>query len=152
MEVAVSSTPALVTTSHLDSLLEKVLAARTDYAEKDRVAKEANHVRKDLEKQFLDALLAVGKTTWKIDGLGTVSVVDNFNVPVAKTIEDKRDLWGYIAAKYGEDVAFDKFGMHSKTLNSFYKAELEIAEDKSLFSLPGIGEPTHEKEFRFRKA
>jgi hypothetical protein len=42
--------------------------------------------------------------------------------------------------------------MHSKTLNSFYKAELESCEDQSLFSLPGIEQPTSEKEFRFRRA
>lgn len=139
-------------TTEIDALLDRVLKARADYEAKDKIAKEAYHVRKELEAKFLAALAAIGKTSWKIDGLGTVSAVDTFNVPVAKTIEAKRELWQYIVDKFGEDVAFDKFSMHSKTLNSFYKAELDSSEDKSLFSLPGIEQPTSEKEFRFRKA
>lgn len=139
-------------TNKIDELLGEILKLREDYEKKDAIAKEAYHVRKAKEKEFLDALASVGKTSWKIDGVGTVSAVDSLNVPVAKTIEDKRALWAYIKDKYGEDVAFDKFGMHSKTLQSFYKEELAAAQDPSLFSLPGIDEPTSEKEFRFRKA
>lgn len=138
-------------TTDLDSLLAEVLRLREDYERKDAIAKEAYHVRKAKEKEFLDALVACGKEKWAIPGIGTASAVNTLSVPVAKTIEDKKSLWDYIAQKYGIDVAYDKFGMHSKTLQSFYKEELASAEDPSLFSLPGIAEPTSEKEFRFRK-
>lgn len=139
-------------TEELDLLLQEILALREDYEKKDAIAKEAYHARKAKENEFLAALEASGKDKWNIPGVGTASLVNKLNVQVAKNIEDKRALWDYIVAKYGEDVAFDKFGMHSKTLQSFYNEERDSAEDSSLFSLPGVGEPTHEKEFRFRKA
>lgn len=139
-------------TTDLDGLLQEILALREDYEKKDAIAKEAYHARKAKEAEFLARLAECGKEKWAIPGLGTASVVNTLNVPVAKTIEDKKLLWDYIAGKYGADVAFDKFGMHSKTLQSFYKEEIASAEDPSLFSLPGVKEPTSEKEFRFRKA
>lgn len=139
-------------TTDLDGLLDKVLRLREDYENKDKIAKEAYHIRKEAEAEFLTALEACGKEKWAIPGLGTASAVNSLDVPVAKTIEDKKLLWQYIVDKYGLDVAFDKFGMHSKTTQSFYKEELASVDDPSLFSLPGIQEPTSKKEFRFRKA
>lgn len=144
--------PQEISTNELDRALQKVLDARADYEAKKEISTAAYHEKDRLESEFLGMLEKAGKTSWKCDGLGTASIVETLTVPTPKTIEQKRALWQYVVGKYGEDLAMEKFGMHSKTLNSFYKQEFEAAEDASLFDLPGCEAPIANKEFRFRKA
>lgn len=139
-------------TKDLDLLMEQILAARKKYDEAKDVSNLLWGEVKQLEAEFVGALKESGKTQWKIDGLGTGSVVNTMSVPVPKTVEDKRALFEFVLKKYGEDVAFEKFGMHSKTLVSFYNEEYKASADKALFSLPGVDVPTYTSEFRFRKA
>lgn len=139
------------TINNLDALLQRVLDARKEYDDKKEISTQAYHRKTALEMEFLEELKKAGKDKWNIPGLGTASCVHKLNVTTAKTIEAKRALFEYVMNNYGEDVAFDKFSMHSKTLISFYNEELAKATDPSLFSLPGIESPTSEPEFRFRK-
>lgn len=143
-----------VSVADLDALLDKVLAARAEYEAKKEESNKAHEVKKQLEGEMLALLKKAGKTKYFVDGVGTASLVQTLSIQVPKTTNDKRKLWEYIVLKYGEEVAFDKFSMHSKTLNSFYNQEFESIsdEEKMMFKLPGTEEPTAQEEFRFRKA
>lgn len=143
---------SVISTEELDVLLKQILEARATYEKAKEESTRLYHIKEELESRMIELLSKAGKTNWKIDGLGTATVVETMAVPVPKTIEDKMAVFNYIMQKYGKDVAFDKFSVHSKTLQSFYKQELEAAEDPSLFILPGVEQPTSQKEFRFRKA
>lgn len=134
----------------LNQLVKEAVAARDEYKRLDKIAKDAYHARRAKEKLVLDALSADGKKRWDIPGVGTVSCVDKLNVQVPKTIEDKKATWQYIVDKYGEDLAFEKFSVNSKTLGSFYRQELKAADDPSLFEIPGVQPPTSEVEYRFK--
>jgi hypothetical protein len=141
-----------LTTSELDTLLVNIVAARKAHDEAKEKASEAYEVRQRLEKELTEKLIAAGKAQWRVDGVGLASIVDSTSVQTPKTAEERKALFEYIKTTYGEEAAFTKFSINAQTLNGFYKAELEAAQDASLFSLPGVGEPVSTKEFRFRKS
>ena len=88
-----------------------------------------------------------------VPGWGTLSANKSYSIKTPKTVEDKRKLFEYISGEKGEDVLSDMLTVNSMTLNSFWKAELEIAKSAGNvdWELPGVGEPTQYTKLGMRR-
>lgn len=138
--------------------LQKMDALITEMREKKEAHEEAKKKATDIYKEYaalehkvIAALKAAGKKSYKVDGLGTFSIVHKQVVTTPKTLDEKRQLFDYIREKYGDDVLDTLRSVNHQSLNSFYNQEAEKAEDPSLFEIPGISAPTIKEEARFRK-
>lgn len=140
-----------ISTQELDSLIKTMRDKREEYDAVRKQASELYHEFKDMESKVLLALKNADKSKYHVDGVGTVSVVTRETVKVPKDLDDKRELFDWIKQKYGQDALDSYLTIHSQSLNSFYKKELENAEQPELFKIPGLSDPTVVEETRFRK-
>jgi len=78
-----------------------------------------------------------------IKGFGTIFQKTERSVKVPKTVEEKLELFAWIKDNKGEDVLNRYLTINSRSLNSFYKEELEIAKEEGNvnFKIAGIEEP-----------
>ncbi len=132
----------------LDFMVASYRENRIAYEEQDKLAKEQFHKMKAAEDLVKQSLIALGKTKYFVDGLGTVSIVQKSSVTTPKSNEEKEALFGYIRDKFGVDGLTAMISVHSATLNSFVNKELDA--DPSLV-IPGLTTPTVTTELRFRK-
>lgn len=132
----------------LDTMVATYRELRQIYEDQDKLAKEQYHRMKVAQDLVQQSLLALGKTKYFVDGIGTVSLVQKSSVTTPKTNEDKEALFAYIYSKFGEQGLIAMQSVHSTTLNSFVNKELE--NDPSLV-IPGLSTPTVTTELRFRK-
>jgi len=146
----------------MDDLIKEMREARELYDEKKKASTDAYKDYAALETKVMLALEAAGKKSYKVDGLGTFTIVEKRVVTTAKTIEAKRKLYDWIQDKYGEEYLISILGVNHNTLNSFYnreyneyvekaKAAQERGETIEPFDLP-LPEPTLQKSTSFRKA
>ena len=140
-----------LTTHEIDDLIKSMRDKREKYEEAKKVSSDLYKEYKEEEHRVLQALKNAEKSKYHVDGVGTVSVVARETVKVPKDLDDKRKLFQWIKEKYGDDALDSYLTIHSQSLNSFYKKELENSEQPELFSIPGLGEPTVTEETRFRK-
>jgi len=140
------------TLEQMDALMHDYALKRKDYEEKKQVASQLKKTMDDAEWLVTKALHESNKMSYRVDGLGLFSLISTETIKTPKTIEDKRELYDYIEAKYGQDVLDGYRSIHSGTLNSFYKEELKECADPALFSLPGIDGVTVRQSTRFTKA
>ncbi len=144
---------ATITVEAMRALVQRL----TDLREvKEKVEEELKEINADLsalKTKILQALQATGQDKFVAKGLGTVSIKRTDSVTTPKTVEERQALWQYIQDKYGPDAAWAKFNINSQSLNSFFKEEREAIQDaldKSLFKLPGVGEPQTFLDISFR--
>ena len=102
---------------------------------------------KVIEDKLMGLLKAVGRDSFKTPGIGTVSITHRQNFTTPKTGEDKVALFNYIKGQYGEEVLRSMVSIHSATLNSWAKKELETGA----LVIPGLGQPTATEIIAFRK-
>lgn len=102
---------------------------------------------KVIEDKLMGLLKAVGRDSFKTPGIGTASITHRQNFQTPKTGEDKVELFTYIKNKYGEEVLRSMISIHSATLNSWAKKELEAGA----LVIPGLGQPTSTEIIAFRK-
>lgn len=86
---------------------------------------------------------AMGLEKQPLPGYGTVYRQKSFSVKIPKDPAAKDKLFGWIREHKGDDVLKNMVSINSQTLNSFYKAELEVAKEKGDidWALPGIEAP-----------
>ena len=103
--------------------------------EKSRLEARKTEIQKMME--------AMGLEKQPLPGYGTVFRQKSFSVKIPKDPESKERLFGWIKDHKGEDVLRNMISINSQTLNSFYKAELEVAKEKGDVDwvLPGIETP-----------
>lgn len=147
-----------ITVEELDQLCKNYKEARELYDEAKKKSTDLNSIAEGHKAKLIEALELSGKRKYVVDGLGTFSFKDSMSVVTPKTIEAKQTLWNFLLEKYGEEVVWDKFSINSRTLNSFYNAELEIFNEKAMrgevtgdFHLPGVDAPTAHRDLSFRK-
>jgi pyruvate formate-lyase activating enzyme-like uncharacterized protein len=140
------------TLGQMDELVKDYVQYRRAYEDIKKLSSDAYKTFKDKELLVVKALDDSGKNQYKLEKYGTFSLVSKETVKTPKTIESKVELFDYISDKYGTDALTGYLSIHSATLNSFYKEELKNAEDKALFSLPGLEDPTVTQTVSFRKA
>lgn len=131
----------------LDSMIAELAKARAarDEAEGKYNIEAANC--KVIEEKLMGLLKAVGRDSFKTPGVGTASITHRQNFTTPKTGEEKVQLFGYIKDKYGEEVLRSMISIHSATLNSFAKKEIEAG----VLAIPGLGQPTATEILAFRK-
>lgn len=135
----------------MDSMIEEFTKLRDEYDAKKEEASKAWELVEKCQSKIMQALEKAGKKSYKVDGLGTFSVVQKQSVTTPKTLEEKSALYEYIRKKYGEETLFSKLNYHAASLNSFYNEEFEASGDP-MFHLPGVGQPVVRAEPRFTKA
>jgi len=114
---------------------------------------EIDAVLKGIKAEVLQAFEENKLDNFKIPGVGMVYLSETENFPTPQGNENKRLLFDYITNKYGYEDLLSKLSIHSKTLNSWAKAEIQSYRDSgdAIFSIPGLGESTVFKDIRFRK-
>lgn len=137
-------------TTELHDLVRELKTQRTRYDDAKAHSNEEYRALGEIENRVVRVLMDSRLSNAKVEGVGTVSIVNKFVIQTPKTIETKRALYTYIEQKYGKDVADSKFGINSQTLTSFFNEEIEVSKDPA-FVLPGIESPTIEQSLRFTK-
>ena len=147
-----------ITTEQLDELCIKYAAAREDYEKAKENSNDLYAAAETLKGKVVEAMTQAGKSKYIVDGVGTFGFKDKMSVKTPKTLEEKQVLWKYLEEKYGKEVVWDKFGINSQTLNSFYNSELEIFNEEAKlgkvsgdFHLPGIEAPTAQRDLKLTK-
>lgn len=109
---------------------------------KDRLADESKKLT-GLKLDALKAMEVMELDKQHVPGCGTIYRQKEFSVKVPKTPAEKEELFHWIAAHKGKDVLDNMLSIHSASLNSFYKSELEIAKEEGNvdFKIPGIDAP-----------
>jgi hypothetical protein len=141
---------ATLTIEDLDKMILEYVEARKVYEEAKDISSEKYSLLSAVENKCMAALKAVGKRSYKLEGVGTFSRIMKEVVTVPKTLENKRDLYCWISGKYGNDVLDEMTSINHAKLNSFYNEEASKSKDP-LFSIPGISAPTHVENVSFRK-
>ena len=141
-----------VSLEQMDLLIKSYLDKRDQYEEAKRLSTEKYHEYEGAEHKIVAALRSAGKKTYKLDGVGTFSLMFKEVVATPKSTEDKVRVFSWIKDKYGEDVLTNMLSINHQTLNSFYNQEAEKADDRSLFEIPGLASPTVMESASWRKA
>lgn len=140
-----------VTLGNMRDLVETKRQLAAKKAELNDQLKELNGVITDLDLKIIAYLKEADLKSFSVPGIGSVTKKDNFSFKTPKTLEEKEALFNYIKDKYGEDVLKSKLSINSVHLNAWAKEELENHQDDPLFSIPGLGEPTHYETLSFTK-
>lgn len=130
--------PSKVSLAELSDKVDACLAKRIEYLGKKKEQENAYSELKQMQGEVIAILEAQGLDSFKTSKCGfSYHYKESFQTP--KTLEEKKKLADYIKEKYGEEIFWEKFGINSKTLQSFAKAELQEAEDNDDFDfeLPG---------------
>lgn len=138
--------------SEMDALVRKSEELYTDYEAKKKVASQAFAEYEKVEAMIMQALRDAGKKSYKVDGIGTVTIIQKSQVLVPKSIEAKKKFFQYLRAK-GEETLFGMVTVNSNTLNSWFNRELDEASAQGVlgFSVPGIDGPTMRETMMFKK-
>lgn len=141
-----------VDTAQLDALCKKMQSDWDAYEKLHNEAKALKEIYEETEHKVLQTLKAAKKSKYHVDGLGTVSIRNTYQVTTPKTMAAKEKLFKYLANR-GKEVYYAYLTVNSQSLNSFYNKELELAKEAGAgnFSIPGIDEPTHRETIAFRK-
>jgi len=109
---------------------------------KDQLA-DASKVFEELKGKAMKAMEVMELDKQHVPGCGTIYRQKNFSVKVPKSPAEKEALFNWIAEHKGKDVLDNMISIHSQSLNSFYKSELEIAKEAGNvdFKIPGIDMP-----------
>lgn len=137
-----------ITLKQLDELVTQLKAAREEYDEKKKAATEANNKCEAIENTLMDILEKLGKSSYTAEGVAKITKVSKLVFRVPANAEQKKQLFQYIANKYGDEALVGLSTINHQTLNSW--ANKELAESAS--SIPGLEAPTSVDYLQVRKA
>lgn len=98
------------------------------------------------KKELYDILQSVNRDRHQLDGIGTLYPVEKGGFKMPADLEDKRKLFNFIQARYGNDTLAAMLVIKDAELNKFVKTEIENGS-----SVPGVGEFQSFKQITFRK-
>ena len=133
--------------------LNKLCDRLADIKDERKKLSDADNLLKDeqqeIEAKFIAALEEDDLEQFR-GSRGLVSISNRFSVQTPKSVEDKKELFKYFQSK---GIYWDMVSVNSMTLNSYYKAELEIAggEGNIDFAIPGLKKHTYTKGISFTK-
>lgn len=136
-----------ITVEELDDLCREVVKTREDYEAAHKTSNEYDAIHKKAKAKLMEALTKLGKKTYTVDGLGTVSKVERLKVTVPKDLESKKKMIEYFLSQ-GDNISSKYLTVNSMSLNSWYRQE---ADNDPLFELPGVEEPTLDEYLRIAK-
>ena len=124
-------------------VVKQLWAQKSVVDEKKEDLSEASGALEDLKGKAMKAMELMELDKQHVPGCGTIFRQKNFSVQVPKTPEEKAKLFAWISKNKGQDVLDNMVSIHSASINSFYKAELEVAKEEGNvdFAIPGIKMP-----------
>lgn len=136
-----------ISTALLDEKIKKMRELRLEYEEKKAAATEAHDAYERAETEVMALLKSAKKSSYIVEGLGTVSIRNRYVVRVPKDLSSKQRLYNYIRDKHGSEELLALTSINHQTLNAFVNAE---KENNPLVEIPGLDAPTHEESLAFR--
>jgi hypothetical protein len=139
-----------LTVSQLQNIIKEFKALRDEVDELEKVLKLKNEKLTEYKSRIVDTLTAHNMTSFKVDGIGAVSVVNKYQVSFPKDLEGQEKLRAYLA----ENGMVNMLTVNHQTLNSLFKSLSEEALEagRSLSEvIPGVGEPKVFTTVSFRK-
>jgi len=136
-----------LTLAQLDKLLAELKQVRDEYDEKKAAATEAYKKCEALENTVIDTLTALNRKSYEAEGVCKVTKVSKLVYRVPSNPEQKKKLFDYIKARYGDDTLLGMVGINHQTLNSWANKE----RDDVVF-IPGLEDPTSVDSLQVRKA
>lgn len=138
-----------LTIKELEELCQLCFNAREqiDEIEKELALKVSE--LEGLKTRLADYLIQLDKTSYD-SAFGKITVKNIFSVATPKTPEAKAQFFDYLKEK---GIFEDLISVNSKTLNAFYKQELQIAQEAGAvdFKIPGLDEPFYKQSLSFKK-
>lgn len=133
--------------NEISSMVEQLFEYETRLASTRNMVKALDEQAEEIRQRILGVLGEAGLKTFKAP-MGTVTAAVRTSVKFPKDPEVKEALREYLLAK----EAFDgMWSINSATLNSWFKAEKEVAEAEGRYlDIPGL-EPTSDTILQFRK-
>lgn len=141
-----------VSLKEIEDTIQEFNDAYSEYEKVSKVQKEASKKKEQAKMKLIDLMNSIGKKSYKLEGLGTVSVTEktSVSIPGPEGLKEFRD---YYVKKYGEDAAVTFFKPNSQSLNSFYKKEMEEAAARGeALEVPGLEMPTSFYNLSFRRS
>lgn len=148
------ATDTSISTDQLDRMVTDMAFSKAEYEAQKKISSELHKKFEEKKAQLMSTLQAANKKKYHVDGIGTVSVSEKLKVKTPQFIENKKLLFDYITAKYGEEGLLSHAGINYQTLNSFYNTEFELAQVEGTaddFAIPGLDAPLTEHSLSFRK-
>ena len=134
----------------VNELSENIYNLRVQVKELEAQTTELNKQKSALEQKLIATLDAMGLSKFS-SAHGSFSVTDRMSVNVPASPEEKAQFFEWLRT----NGLFETYAtVHSQSLNSLYRIELEKASDAGVddFKIPGIGEPKFNKTLSFRAA
>ena len=143
-----------VTVDELDQAVSQMVKAREEYARQKAAATELHYHHENCKQKVLELLRAAGKSSYEVDDVGKVSLVEKLKVKMPVTLEFKEKLFKWLEEKHGTEGFLAHTTINYNTLNRLYNEEFEEAINEGradTFELPGVEAPETVRELRFRK-
>lgn len=138
-----------ISVEELDKQVEKYYTARADYDLKKITSNSAEKIKDEEEQKLIAMLQACKKTSYKVDGIGNVTVYDKYSVSAPSDPDDKQLLWAFILEKLGQ-AGLDKYqSVNSQALTSLFNT---MMEEEGLKEMPGVGMPKARTVLSFTKS
>lgn len=140
-----------VTVQQVDLAIAVLSDLKLDYEKAKETASLAHDLYEKQQNNVLELLAKIGKNSFKVDGIGTVSKKTSMSVTTPKTNEDKAALFKWLKENLGADGFLAYASVNSQSLNSLYNTMFEESSDKMNFKIDGVGEPTERVTLSFRR-
>ena len=133
------------TVEQLDKYIEEYAAQRDKADEAEKKAAEENKKLTKMENKILEYLEALGRTSYDAP-IGKFTRETRYSVKLPQG-EDKEKFFEYLKER---GVFEDMVHMNSKTLQSFYRTEMEAHADIPGWKVPGCADPTGQVIVKFK--
>lgn len=135
-----------------EALGSELFAERAEFERLEELAKIQGRKVEELKQRVMKHLDAAGKDKYHVAGHGLIYTQNRFSVPVPKG-DDFRSYAAWYIGQYGEDAWYGHCSVHSATLTSFIKKELEAAAEQGAIApqFPGLAKPEITKTLAMKK-
>lgn len=141
-----------ITTKHLDERITFLDQAKSAYEEAKKLSDEAHRVYDAARSEVMALMEQAGKKSYKVDGVGSVSLRHDLKVKYPATLDDRSKFLEWLRSK-GDEFFNTTVSVNYQTLNSLYNSEFQAAVEagQGMFEIPGISQPTSEPILSFRR-
>lgn len=140
-----------ITVEQVDTAIKVLAQLKEEYETKKDAASLVHSNYEKQQNTVIELLTKIGKTSFKLEGVGTVTKKASLVVQTPKTIEEKALLFKWLKDNLGAEGFLSYASVNSQSLNSLYNTMFEEADDKMNFKIDGVGEPTERITLSFRR-
>lgn len=141
-----------ITMAELDAMGVEFITLDEKIKALEAEAKLLSEEKRKIGDKLMFVFKGSDKTNYQVGGKKLI-MSQRASVQTPKTFEEKKAYAKFLREKYGDELFWTQFGVHSQTLNAFYKAERDAAIDQGNidFKIPGIGDETISYQLSVRK-